>query len=87
MESATDTVALDWLKPVFRWVFAAGFALCFANLIYLILMSEERYHYAVMAVLLVLGGFLGWFIAEMKWQMRLEEAQKMQQAQQQQKRK
>ena len=65
METATDTVALDWLKPVFRWVFAAGFALCFANLIYLILMSEERYHYAVMGVLLVLGGFLGWFIAEM----------------------
>ena len=65
METATDTVALDWLKPVFRWIFAAGFALCFANLIYLILMSEERYHYAVMGVLLVLGGFLGWFIAEM----------------------
>ena len=65
MESATDTVALTWLKPVFRWVFAAGFALCFANLIYLILMSEERYHYAVMAVFLVVGGLLGWLIAEM----------------------
>ncbi len=65
METATDTVALDWLKPVFRWVFAAGFALCFANLIYLILMSEERYHYALMGVLLVVGGLLGWFIAEM----------------------
>ena len=65
MESATDTVALEWLKPVFRWVFAVGFALCFANLIYLILMSEERYHYAVMAVFLVVGGLLGWLIAEM----------------------
>ena len=65
MESATDTVALDWLKPVFRWVFAAGFALCFANLIYLILMSEERYHYTLMAVFLVLGGLIGWLIAEM----------------------
>ena len=65
MESATDTVALTWLKPVFRWVFAAGFALCFANLIYLILMSEECYHYAVMAVFLVVGGLLGWLIAEM----------------------
>ncbi len=65
MESATDTVALGWLKPVFRWVFAVGFALCFANLIYLILVSEERYHYALMAVFLVLGGLLGWLIAEM----------------------
>ena len=65
MESATDTVALTWLKPVFRWVFAVGFALCFANLIYLILVSEERYHYAVMAVFLVVGGLLGWLIAEM----------------------
>ncbi len=65
MESATDTVALEWLKPVFRWVFAVGFALCFANLIYLILVSEERYHYAVMAVFLVVGGLLGWLIAEM----------------------
>ncbi len=65
LETATDTVALEWLKPVFRWVFAAGFALGFANLIYLILMSERRYHYVIMAVLLVLGGFLGWYIAEM----------------------
>ena len=65
MESATDTVALTWLKPVFRWVFAVGFALCFANLIYLILMQEERYHYAVMAVFLIVGGLLGWLIAEM----------------------
>ena len=28
-------------------------------------MQEERYHYAIMAVFLVLGGLLGWLIAEM----------------------
>ncbi len=65
LETATDTVALEWLKPVFRWIFASGFALCFANLIYLILMSEERYHYVFMAAFLAVGGLLGWLIAEM----------------------
>ncbi len=65
LETATDTVALSWLKPVFRWVFAIGFALCFANLIYLILMNEERFHFGIMGFFLVLGGFLGWIVAEM----------------------
>lgn len=65
LETATDTVALAWLKPVFRWVFSIGFALCFANLIYVILRSEERFHYGLMGLLLVVGAFLGWIIAEM----------------------
>ena len=65
LETATDTVALAWLKPVFRWVFAAGFALCFANLIYVILRSEQRFHYVLMGLLLAVGALLGWIIAEM----------------------
>lgn len=65
MESATDTVAVSWLKPVFRWVFSIGFALCFANFLYLILMDGEAYRYVPMAFFLVLGGLLGWIIAEM----------------------
>ncbi len=65
LESSGDTVALEWLKPVFRWVFALGFALCFANLLYLILLSDEGRHTALMGFFLVLGAFLGWIISEM----------------------
>ncbi len=65
MESATDTVAVGWLKPVFRWVFSVGFALCFANLLYLLLLDDEPYRAGPMAVFLLLGAFLGWLIAEM----------------------
>ncbi len=65
MESATDTVAVEWLKPVFRWIFSLGFALCFANLLYLMLLDDEAYRYVPMALFLLLGAFLGWLIAEM----------------------
>ena len=64
MESATDTVAVPWLKPVFRWVFSLGFALSFASVLYLMLL-DESYRYGAMAAFLLLGGFLGWVIAEM----------------------
>ena len=65
MESATDTVAVGWLKPVFRWVFAIGFTLCFSNLLYLIFFDEDRFLYVPMGIFLVLGAFIGWLIAEM----------------------
>ncbi len=65
MESATDTVAVEWLKPVFRWVFSVGFALCFANLLYLLILDDEPYLVLPMTVFLLLGAFLGWLIAEM----------------------
>ena len=65
METATDTVALNWLKPVFRWVFAIGFSLCFTALLYLILFDGESFIYLPVAVFLVVGAFIGWIIAEM----------------------
>ena len=65
MESATDTVAVGWLKPVFRWVFAIGFTLCFSNLLYLIFFDEDRFLFVPMGIFLVLGAFIGWLIAEM----------------------
>ena len=65
MESATDTVAVGWLKPVFRWVFAIGFALCFGSLLYLMLFENDRFGYLPMGIFLVLGAFIGWLIAEM----------------------
>ncbi len=65
MESATDTVAVEWLKPVFRWVFSVGFALCFSNLLYLLILDDEPYLVVPMTLFLLLGAFLGWLIAEM----------------------
>ena len=65
MESATDTVAVSWLKPVFRWVFSVGFALCFSNLLYLLILYDEPYLVVPMTAFLLLGAFLGWVIAEM----------------------
>lgn len=72
METAGDVVAIDVLKPVFRWCMAIGCALCLAVLFYVIVW-EIRPAYrrdgtvlflSTMLVMFV-GAFMGWFIAEM----------------------
>ena len=70
MESAGDTVAISLLKPTFRWCMALGCALCTAVGVYYLL-NEGRYvpgdwpHTLLITALLVLGGLLGWFGADM----------------------
>lgn len=64
MESATDVVSVNILKPVFRWCAAIVGALGLGNLLYVILFDND--HAPVfMALFLLIGGFIGWVIAEM----------------------
>lgn len=65
MESATDTVALAWLKPVFRWCAGVALALGLGTLLYLLTVGEDKGHYIPMALFLIVGGFIGWIAAEM----------------------
>ena len=69
METAGDTVAVRALKPVFRWCMGVFGALCFADMmLYVFGLSggeTQRAVFAVTAVYLVVGAFLGWFIGEM----------------------
>lgn len=70
MESAGDVVAVQVLKPIFRWCMALGCALGFTCLILVIVWNsgEMRHQMTlfVLVVLLLLGGaFIGWFAAEM----------------------
>ena len=72
METAGDVVAIEVLKPVFRWCMAIGCALCLSALI-CVLFWENGHDYkagsvaALVGLLftLVLGAVIGWFIAEM----------------------
>lgn len=70
MESAGDVVAVQALKPIFRWCMALGCALGFTCLILVIVWGgrEMRHQMTlfITVVLLLLGGaFIGWFAAEM----------------------
>lgn len=70
MESAGDVVAVQVLKPIFRWCMALGCALCFTCLILVIgfaggeMRSQMKLFIAVLLLLLA-GAFIGWFGAEM----------------------
>lgn len=68
MESAGDVVAVQVLKPVFRWCMGLCAGLCFANMmLYVFNLSggTQGTVFCSTAVWLVIGAFLGWFIAEM----------------------
>ena len=69
MESAGDTVAVPALKPVFRWCMGLFGGLCFADMMLYVFQltggETQRAVFAATAVYLVIGAFLGWFIAEM----------------------
>ena len=72
MESAGDVVAVPALKPVFRWCMALGCGLVLSSLLYAIFWySNGLTAYAKSGaflftlVFLLVGAFLGWFIAEM----------------------
>ena len=68
METAGDVVAVQVLKPVFRWCMGIGGALCFANMmLYIFQLSgtTQKEIFALTALYLVIGAFIGWFAGEM----------------------
>lgn len=68
METAGDVVAVPVLKPVFRWCMGVCAGLCFADMmlyVFNITGETQAQVFAVTAAWLVVGAFLGWFIAEM----------------------
>ena len=74
METAGDTVAIAVLKPVFRWCMAIGCALLLSVIIFdlsdLYDAVVEGSILALLLFLLVLGGLMGWFGADMIIQKR-----------------
>ena len=71
-ESAGDVIAVGWMKPVFRYGVSVCAALAGGLLFYSILfqdfyadMSGENYAALPMALCMVLGGLLGFYIASM----------------------
>ena len=69
METAGDVVAVQVLKPVFRWCMGLFGGLCFADMmLYVFGLTggpSQRAILLVTALYLIVGAFLGWFIAEM----------------------
>ena len=67
MESAGDVVAVDFLRPVFRWCMALGCGLCLACLMQAILYWSQNAasSFSTLLVFFLLGAFIGWFAAEM----------------------
>ena len=68
METAGDVVAVQPLKPVFRWCMGIGVGLCFACMMLYVFSLHgftQRMVFVQTAVYLVIGGVLGWLIAEM----------------------
>lgn len=67
MERATDTVAIPVLKPVFKYCMTFGTALVFADLLYNMTNLPDRGLPMTLIVLglMLIGAFLGYFVAEM----------------------
>ena len=68
METASDTVAISILKPVFRYCMAFGCALVLAAAVYEMFLEGMLYGKATaiaIALLMLLGAFIGWFAAGM----------------------
>lgn len=68
LESASDVVAVPVLKPVFKYCMCFGTALVFASGMLDILNIDKLYHWKevlVFLLLLLIGAFLGYFVAEM----------------------
>lgn len=71
METATDTVAIPVLKPLFRTCMAVGTALVFAYVIYDGFFQSTFRNFAAavfITLLLIAGAIIGWFAAEMLMQ-------------------
>ncbi|MBR5701324.1 MAG: ABC transporter permease, partial [Oscillospiraceae bacterium] len=67
MESAGDVVAVDFLRPVFRWCMALGCGLCLSCIMQAILYWDQDSDSAFSSLLIffLLGAFIGWFASEM----------------------
>ena len=67
MESAGDVVAVDFLRPVFRWCMALGCGLCLSCIMQAILYWNQDSDSAFSSLLIffLLGAFIGWFASEM----------------------
>ena len=68
METATDTVAIPVLKPVFKYCMAFGTALVFASSIFSLVLGgslDGRAAALLILFLLLFGAFLGYYLAEM----------------------
>ena len=68
MESATDTVAIPVLKPVFKYCMAFGCGILLAAFVHAAILNNSLRGWsaaAVTALLVLIGSFLGYFAAEM----------------------
>ena len=68
LESASHVVAVPVLKPVFKYCMCFGTALVFATMLLVILELDHLYAWGgalVLLLLLLIGAFLGYFVAEM----------------------
>ncbi len=67
MESAGDVVAVDFLRPVFRWCMALGCGLCLACIMQAILYwsQDAASSFSSLLIFFLLGAFIGWFAGEM----------------------
>ena len=68
METAGDTISIEILKPVFRFCCMVGGGLCFAYFVHELLYQITPRIWmaaAYIAVLLIVGGTLGYFISKM----------------------
>lgn len=69
METAGDVVAINPLKPVFKYCLAAGTALVLGALLFELVYNGPTAgtldEVAIIAVFMLIGGFIGYFVAEM----------------------
>ena len=67
MESAGDVVAVDFLRPVFRWCMALGCGLCLSCIMQAILYwsQDSGSSFPSLLFFFLLGAFIGWFAGEM----------------------
>ena len=75
METATDVVAIGILKPVFKYCLCFGTALVFASMVYSNFLDTRLYGRpaaGTVLLLMLLGGFIGYFAAEMMIQKTLK---------------
>ena len=68
METAGDTISIEILKPIFRFCMTVGGGLLFTHFICMVLYEITPTKWmaaAYIAVLLIIGGVLGYFISQM----------------------
>ena len=68
METAGDAVAVPWAKPILKYLFCLGFTFCFTLLVVVLTQLGSSGSGEILVCLLpglLIGCFLGYFIAEM----------------------